>query len=62
MKITIIIMFQYYNVPQVTREYLQEDMFVEIVDITSITSLPANRTISICGYVQKVLVNIFRNI
>ena len=29
------------------KEYQQEDMFADIVDITSIPSLPANRTISI---------------
>lgn len=53
-KISIINLSQHQNVPQVTREFRQEDMYADIVDIASIPTLPAKKTISICGYVRKV--------
>ena len=31
-------------------------MFAEIVDIDSLPGLPGNKMVSVCGYVQKVLI------
>ena len=38
-----------------TKEYKQENMYADIVDIQSIPTMARNKMISVCGYIRKVL-------
>ena len=55
------VLFIYQDVPEVTAQYKQEDMYAGIVDIDTLTSMPGNRLVTVCGYVRKVQIT-FNNL
>ena len=38
---------------RVTKEYKQEDMYADIIDIQSISTMAWNKMVSVCGYISN---------
>ena len=55
--IIIINFFLYYYIPNVTKEYKQEDMYADIIDIQSISTMARNQMVSVCRYISNNITN-----
>ena len=55
--IIIINFFLYQDIPNVTKEYKQEDMYADIIYIQSISTMAWNKMVSVCGYISNNITN-----
>ena len=42
---------------RVTKEYKHEDMYADIIDIQSISTMARNKMVSVCGYISNNITN-----